>query len=77
MESEISGLPDLHAFIRFKQHLRIKSFFGTSTNAVKTQIWIAVSIYLLVVASRQCGSRSRTMRTWKESVLHESNPQDH
>jgi len=31
-----------------KQHLRIKSFFGTSSNAVKTQIWIAVSVYLLV-----------------------------
>jgi len=31
-----------------KQHLRIKSFFGTSPNAVKTQIWTAVSIYLLV-----------------------------
>lgn len=31
-----------------KQHLRIKTFYGTSTNAVKTQIWIAVSIYLLV-----------------------------
>jgi hypothetical protein len=31
-----------------KQHLRIKSFFGTSTNAVKTQIWIAVSVYVLV-----------------------------
>jgi hypothetical protein len=31
-----------------KQHLRIKSFFGTSENAVKTQIWIAVSVYLIV-----------------------------
>jgi transposase len=31
-----------------KQHLRIKSFYGTSENAVKTQIWIAVSVYLLV-----------------------------
>jgi hypothetical protein len=31
-----------------KQHLRIKAFFGTSQNAVKTQIWIAISIYLLV-----------------------------
>ncbi len=31
-----------------KQHLRIKSFFGTSENAVKSQIWIAVSIYVLV-----------------------------
>ncbi len=31
-----------------KQHLRIKSFFGASENAVKTQIWIAVSVYLIV-----------------------------
>jgi hypothetical protein len=31
-----------------KQHLRIMSFFGTSANAVKTQIWIAVSVYVLV-----------------------------
>jgi hypothetical protein len=31
-----------------KQHLRIKSFFGTTENAVKTQIWIAVSVYVLV-----------------------------
>ena len=31
-----------------KQHLRIKVFFGTSENAVKTQIWIAVSVYVLV-----------------------------
>ena len=31
-----------------KQHLRIKSFYGTSENAIKTQIWIAISIYVLV-----------------------------
>jgi hypothetical protein len=31
-----------------KQHLRIKTFFGTSENAVKSQIWIAISIYVLV-----------------------------
>ena len=31
-----------------KQHLRIKSFFGTSENSVKTQIWIAVTVYVLV-----------------------------
>jgi len=31
-----------------KQHLRIKSFFGTSENAVKGQIWIAISVYVLV-----------------------------
>ena len=31
-----------------KQHLRIKSFFGTSQNAVRTQIWIAITVYVLV-----------------------------
>ncbi len=31
-----------------KQHLRIKKFFGTSENAVKTQIWVAISVYVLV-----------------------------
>jgi hypothetical protein len=31
-----------------KQHLRIKAFYGTSENAVKTQIWIAIAVYLLV-----------------------------
>ena len=31
-----------------KQHLRIKTFYGTSENAVKTQIWIAVSVYVLI-----------------------------
>ena len=36
-----------------KQHLRIKKFFGTSENAVKTQIWIAISIYVLVTIVRK------------------------
>jgi hypothetical protein len=36
-----------------KQHLRIKSFFGTSENAVKTQVWIAVSVYVLVAIVRK------------------------
>jgi hypothetical protein len=36
-----------------KQHLRIKAFYGTSANAVKTQIWIAVSIYVLVAIVRK------------------------
>ncbi len=31
-----------------KPHLKIKSFFGVSENAVKTQIWIAISVYVLV-----------------------------
>jgi len=36
-----------------KQHLRIKSFFGTSENAVKTQVWVAVSAYVLVAIVRK------------------------
>ena len=36
-----------------KQHLRIKSFFGTSFNAVKTQIWVAISIYLPVTIMKK------------------------
>jgi IS4 transposase len=36
-----------------KQHLRIKTFYGTSPNAVKTQIWIAISVYLLVAIARK------------------------
>ena len=36
-----------------KQHLRIKAFYGTSENAVKTQIWIAVSVYVLVAIARK------------------------
>lgn len=36
-----------------KQHLRIKAFFGTSDNAVKTQIWIVISVYVLVAILRK------------------------
>lgn len=36
-----------------KQHLRIKTFFGTSDNCVKTQVWIAVSVYVLVAIAKK------------------------
>jgi hypothetical protein len=36
-----------------KQHLRIKAFYGTSKNAVKTQIWIAISVYVLVAIAKK------------------------
>ena len=36
-----------------KQHLRIKIFYGTAENAVKTQIWIAVSVYVLIAIVRK------------------------
>lgn len=45
-----------------KQHLRIKAFYGTSENAVKTQIWIAVSVYVLVAIVKK--------RLELESSLH-------
>jgi hypothetical protein len=44
-----------------KQHLRIKAFFGTSENAVKTQIWIAVSVYVLVAIVRKRLSLETTL----------------
>ena len=36
-----------------KQHLRIKAFYGTSENAVKTQIWIAIAVYVLIAIIRK------------------------
>ncbi len=36
-----------------KQHLRVKKFYGTSINAVKTQIWIAISTYVLVAITKK------------------------
>lgn len=39
-----------------KQHLRIKTFYGTSENAVKTQVWVALSVYVLVaIVKRRLG----------------------
>ncbi len=39
-----------------KQHLRIKAFYGVSENAVKTQVWIALSVYVLVaIVKRRLG----------------------
>ena len=38
----------VQGFSCLDQHLRIKTFFGTSENTVKTQIWIAVSVYVLI-----------------------------
>jgi Transposase DDE domain len=44
-----------------KQHLRIKAFFGTSENAVKAQIWIAVSVYVLVAIVKKRLKLSTTL----------------
>ena len=45
---------DIELFFKWiKQHLRIKKFYGTSENGVKTQIWIAISIYVLVAIMKK------------------------
>src|SRR5438105_7143404 len=44
-----------------KQHLRIKAFYGTSENAVKTQVWIAISVYVLVAIVKKELGIERTM----------------
>ena len=47
-----------------KQHLRIKSFFGTTVNAVKTQIWIAVSVYVLIaIVKKRLMAKDLTLYT--------------
>ncbi len=46
-----------------KQHLRIKRFFGTTPNAVKTQIWIAVSVYVLVAIVKKQVAPKRDLYT--------------
>ena len=44
-----------------KQNLRIKAFYGTSENAVKTQIWIAISVYVLVAIIKKQLRIERTL----------------
>jgi DDE family transposase/uncharacterized protein DUF4372 len=46
-----------------KQHLRIKAFFGTNENAVKTQIWIAISVYVLVAVVKKRRSVEASLYT--------------
>jgi hypothetical protein len=46
-----------------KQHLRIKAFYGTSENAVKTQIWIAISVYVLVAIVKKQLKLDRSLYT--------------
>jgi hypothetical protein len=52
----------------FKQHLRIESFFGTSENAVKSPIWIAVSVYVLVAIVKKRLNLDATLYTLLQIV---------
>ncbi len=46
-----------------KQHLRIKAFYGTTENAVKTQVWIAISVYVLVAIVKKLLKLDRSLYT--------------
>jgi hypothetical protein len=46
-----------------KQHLRIKAFYGTTENAVKTQVWIAISIYVLVAIVKKTLNLDKSLYT--------------
>ena len=46
-----------------KQHLRIKSFFGVTENAVKSRIWIAISVYVLIAIIKKCLSLESELYT--------------
>lgn len=70
-----------------KQHLRIKSFYGTSENAVKTQIWIAISVYVLVAIVKKKLKLDISLYTFlqilsltlfeKDSILHMVKENEH
>ena len=46
-----------------KQHLRIKAFYGTSENAVRTQVWIAISVYVLVAIVKKRLNLERSLHS--------------
>ena len=58
----IKSLANWGDHVWIKQHLRIKRFLGTSENAVKTQVWIATAVYVLVaiIRKRMKGDASST-----------------
>lgn len=62
-----------------KQHLRIKRFYGTTENAVKTQIWIAISVYVLVAIVKKrldTGASLYTILQILSLALFEKTPLD-
>jgi len=63
-----------------KQHLRIKRFYGTTENAVKTQIWIAITVYVLVAIVKKRLNTEATLYTILQILsltLFEKTPLDH
>jgi hypothetical protein len=63
-----------------KQHLRIKAFYGTSENAVKTQIWIAIAVYVLVAIVKKRLNSDASLYTILQTLsltLFEKTPLNH
>jgi Transposase DDE domain len=61
---------DIELFFKWiKQHLRIKAFFGTNENAVKTQIWIAISVYVLVAIVKKRLGADASLYTILQIIL--------
>jgi IS4 transposase len=59
----------LEVFFKWiKQHLRIKSFLGNSENAIKTQIWIAISAYVLVAIAKKTLGVKASLYTFLQVV---------
>ena len=46
-----------------KQHLRIKAFYGTSENAVRVQVWVAIAVYVLIAIVRKRASLPHSPHT--------------
>jgi hypothetical protein len=62
-QDAVDGQYVYHLFKWIKQHLRIKAFYGRSANAVKTQIWIAISVYpLIAILKKRLGLRADLYR---------------
>ena len=60
-----------------REFLRIKAFYGTSDNAVKTQVWIAISVYVLVAINKKEHKLDRSMNEILQILslnLFEKNP---
>ena len=58
-------------FRRIKGHLRIEHYYGTSPNAVKTQIWIASAVYLMVaIIHKQLALTRKLHRTFQLLSIH-------
>ena len=74
--AELRAKVAAEVFKWIKQHLRIKAFYGTTQNALKTQIWIAISVYVLVAIVKKrlslTGSLYRILQILSVSIFEKT-----